>query len=79
MSPEHMAKIREARMANIAARKADEAAGKIVVAPKKAAKVKAAADAGDRPKRKGMSPEHMAKIREARLAKLAAQKAEEKK
>ncbi len=78
MSPEHMAKIREARMANIAARKADEAAGKTVAAPKKAGKAKAS-DTGDTPKRKGMSPEHMAKIREARMAKIAARKAEENK
>ncbi|MCY7327923.1 MAG: putative metal-dependent hydrolase, partial [Saprospiraceae bacterium] len=64
MSAEHMAKIREARMAK---RAAAIAAGEIIPKPEKAA-----ASADGAPKKRGMSAEHMAKIREARMAKRAA-------
>ncbi len=55
MSPEHMAKIREARIAKRA-----EANSKLEAEMQ---------SAGIAPKKHGMSPEHMAKIREARMAK----------
>ena len=61
MSAEHMAKIREARMAKRAE------AGATTT---KAATTEKPADDGTKKKR-GMSPEHMAKIREARMAKRA--------
>ncbi len=64
MSAEHMAKIREARMA----KRADAIASGAVTP--KAKKEKATSDDGT-PKKRGMSAEHMAKIREARMSKRA--------
>ena len=87
MSPEHMAKIRDARMAKRAAaalaapeqtpvepkKGGPKAMTQTVVAKPKTQPV-ASAD-GQAPKKRGMSPEHMAKIRDARMAKLAEKKA----
>ena len=74
MSPEHMAKIREARMAKRAAA-ADDSGAATATTTKATAKPKqekaAASDDTGAPKKRGMSPEHMAKIREARMAKRA--------
>ncbi len=75
MSPEHMAKIREARMAKRAAAGLAPMVTKPVTTPKvKAAKAPKAlaVNADETPKKRGMSPEHMAKIRAARVAKRAA-------
>ncbi len=75
MSPEHMAKIREARMAKRAL-SADNGAESATTSTAKTAKPKKekaapATDENGAPKKRGMSPEHMAKIREARMAKRA--------
>ena len=64
MSPEHMAKIREARMA----KRAEAASSGSATAKPKQEK---ALDDNGAPKKRGMSPEHMAKIREARMTKRA--------
>ena len=84
MPPEHMAKIREARMAQKAAAnqpaKTSAPANQPDTSGKRKRRTKAEMEAAkaakaaapDKPKRKGMPPEHMAKIREARIAKRAA-------
>ena len=77
MSAEHMAKIRAARQAKLAAAKpaatSAKPAAKAATGAKKAAaapKTKAAAATTDgAPKKRGMSAEHMAKIRDARKKK----------
>ncbi|MEI6408812.1 MAG: putative metal-dependent hydrolase [Bacteroidota bacterium] len=79
MSPEHMANIRAARVAKRAAAgltTATSSEPKVPTEPKKRGpkpKAKPEVTGSEEPKkRRGMSPEHMAKIRAARVAKRAA-------
>jgi hypothetical protein len=83
LSPERMAEVRAIRMANIAAKKAalqpattqDAAPAEARRRGRPKAERPAAAEVAERPKRAGRSAEHMARIREIRMANVAAKKA----